>query len=148
MNDMSGDKMKTIIDKLKSDPLGSKVTESSDGSYEFEFNAPIPKTRLVFEKTEDDNTAKAEEITSSEASEDVETLSSSSNDEAVTGIAEEKNEAEEKGENEFVFSAIQKEDEVISQAADTTDSHEADTVTPDKEENPEPEFSEIGRAHV
>lgn len=54
----NNEKVKKILDKINSDSVQSNISKNENGSIEFQFDAPIPKTGLVFENTDD---AEAEE---------------------------------------------------------------------------------------
>lgn len=51
--DENKEKIKKLIDSSSSELTDASVTVDENGSIEFEFEAPIPKTGLVFEKTDD-----------------------------------------------------------------------------------------------
>ncbi len=51
--DENNEKIKRLIDGSSSDIIDASVTVDENGSIEFQFDAPIPKTGLVFEKTDD-----------------------------------------------------------------------------------------------
>ncbi len=78
MSEAKNDNMKSILDKMKSDSTDGgaveSVTESGDGTVEFNFRVPIPKTGLVFVETDDaeapDNDGTADEVTDTKADEE------------------------------------------------------------------------------
>ena len=72
--DENNEKIKEIIDKINADAATS-VSRTESGSIEFQFDAPMPKTGLVFEQTDDAEAPEpeielTEEITAQTVSED------------------------------------------------------------------------------
>ena len=56
------EKMKNLIEKIKSESSTSNVSQNADGALEFQFDAPIAKTGLVFEESEDAEAPDEEDI--------------------------------------------------------------------------------------
>ncbi|MBE6537678.1 MAG: hypothetical protein E7673_07000 [Ruminococcaceae bacterium] len=58
--DEKRENVRDLFEKMNIDPSAANVSKNEDGSIEFQFDAPIPKTGLVFENTDDAEAAEPE----------------------------------------------------------------------------------------
>ena len=59
--DENNERKRDLIEKINSDSTSANVSQKENGAIEFQFEAPIPKTGLVFENTEDAESVEPEE---------------------------------------------------------------------------------------
>ena len=59
--DENNERKKDLIEKINSDSTSASVSQKENGAIEFQFDAPIPKTGLVFENTDDAESVVPEE---------------------------------------------------------------------------------------